>query len=154
MKIALRRTVSLILKGLIPIVLYSCSQPIGYEEVNSEIRYYSSSTPDWLPSASGKARYSVIKEYVNRSRFETFGSIAKDDKTVWFHAIPITGADAESFVNLEGPYSKDKFGVYLSGSPLQDVKSEFFEVLEARAPFHRGLPVRTARTGSGDHRCA
>tara|TARA_R110002126_G_scaffold206886_1_gene353979 strand:+ start:9691 stop:10506 length:816 start_codon:yes stop_codon:yes gene_type:complete len=131
MKISLKKIVSLVLKGLIPIVLYGCGQSIGYKDVGSEIRYYSTTTPDWLPSASGGKRYSIIKEYVNRSKFETFETYAKDDKTVWFYTIPITGADAESFVGLEGNYAKDKFRVYLNGMPLQDVNSEFFEVIES-----------------------
>ena len=87
--------------------------------------------PTGLPSASGRKRYSIIKKYVNRSKFEVFETYAKDDKTVWFYTIPITGADAESFVGLEGNYLKDKFRVYLNGMPLQDVSSEFFEVIES-----------------------
>ena len=135
MKIALKKIVSLVLKGLIPIVLYGCGQSIGYKEVGSEIRYYSSTTPDWLPSASGGKRYSTIQEYVNRSKFETFETYAKDDKTVWFYTIPITKADAQSFVGLEGNYAKDKFRVYLNGMSLQDVNSEFFEVIETNTNF-------------------
>ena len=87
--------------------------------------------PTGLPSASGRKRYSIIKKYVNRSKFEVFETYAKDDKTVWFYTIPITGADAESFVGLEGNCLKDKFRVYLNGMPLQDVSSEFFEVIES-----------------------
>ena len=45
---SIKRIVRLILKGLIPIVLYACGQSIGYKDVGSEIRYYSSTTPDWF----------------------------------------------------------------------------------------------------------
>ena len=134
MKLALRRIFVFIFLGLIPIIICGCGQPIGYKEVESQFRYYHSTSPEWLPSAAGPGA-SVFRrlENVNRSKFKVFGVIAKDDRYVWYAGIPIIGADAESFLNLEGPYQKDKLAVYVNGVFLHDVKSNAFEVIRVNS---------------------
>lgn len=122
-----------IIKFLIPLFLYGCGQSIGYHEVDSEIRYYHSSDPEWLPSAAGPGpqRVFIKLENVNKSELDVFETIAKDDKNVWYKGKPIIGADPESFVKLDGPYQKDKASVYFEGERFENVNPDQFEVLKS-----------------------
>ncbi|MFT6865816.1 MAG: hypothetical protein ACJA08_000641 [Cyclobacteriaceae bacterium] len=135
MIVSFRRVLIPILKIIIPIFIYGCGQSIGYKEVESEIRYYHSTTPEWLPSAAGPGIQHpafIRLENVNKSKFEILGSVAKDDRTVWFEGKPILGADPGSFLNLEGPYQKDQLAVYFDGVPFESVKPEHFEVIKSK----------------------
>ncbi|MDG1806208.1 DKNYY domain-containing protein [Flavicella sp.] len=104
---------------IITIGFFGCGQSIGYKEVESEIRYYHSTDPEWLPSAAGPGKSVYIKlKNVNRNKFKIFGIVAKDNQNVWYAGKPIIGADSESFEVLEGPYQKDKSTVYFNGKPI------------------------------------
>jgi hypothetical protein len=113
--------------------LYGCGEPIGYHEVDGEIRYYHSSDPEWLPSAAGPGKKKTVfqkLENVNISAFEIYETIAKDDKNVWYKGEPIIGADSESFIKLDGPYQKDKESVYFEGERFENVNPDQFEVIK------------------------
>ncbi|MFK7952752.1 MAG: DKNYY domain-containing protein [Ekhidna sp.] len=55
--------------------------------------------------------------------------MAKDDQNVWAFGEIIPGADPESFVQLESQYQRDKNKAYFLGKELQDLNSDFFEVI-------------------------
>lgn len=134
MKNLLRYCFVAITAALISVNLSGCGQSIGYQEVDTEVRYYHSTTPQWLPSAAGPGRkvYRTLVD-VNREQFQIFGAIAKDDNQVWYLGLPIIEADAESFISLEGDYQKDKFTVYRRGIPIEGVASNEFEVIWVHA---------------------
>lgn len=125
--------ISKVLFFLIVFLFYACGQSIGYKEVESEIRYYHSTDPEWLPSAAGPGKKSVYirLKNVNKNKFKIFGIIAKDDQNIWYAGKPIIGADSESFEVLDGPYQKDKSSVYFNGKPIIGLQSDSFEIIKA-----------------------
>ncbi|NNJ71609.1 MAG: DKNYY domain-containing protein [Enterobacterales bacterium] len=114
---------------IFPFILMGCGQTIGYHEVDNEMRYYHREEPAWLPSAAGPTKTFTRLGAVNRSTFEVKGYIAKDDSNVWAFGEKIPGADPRSFELLEGQYQRDKNKAYYSGKVLQDLNSDFFEVI-------------------------
>ena len=109
--------------------LMGCGQPIGYQEVDNEMRYYHRKEPNWLPSAAGPTKTYTRLGDVNKRKFEVQGYIAKDDRNVWAFGEIIPGADPGSFVLLEGRYQRDKNKAYFLGKELQNLNSDFFEVI-------------------------